>query len=123
MKVSEVLAMVDEIKPNTYDDNIKIMWLSELDGKIFNEIIKTHVIDENTPSEFAGYDETSINEELLAKFPHEDIYRNYLFAQIDFANGETERYTNSMIMFNESYRSFTADYNRNHLPNSINISY
>ena len=39
MTIAEVLAYVDEVKPNTYDENIKIGWLSEVDGKVFNDVI------------------------------------------------------------------------------------
>lgn len=117
MKISEILARVDEIKPNTYDDNIKIGWLSALDGQIFNDIIKTHAKDVNTPDEFLGYTNQDIDTELLVGFPHDDIYEAYIYAQIDFANGETERYANSSTMFNNAYKNFRADYNRQHMPN------
>lgn len=123
MTVQEILAKVDEIKPNTFDENLKITWLSELEGRIFNDVILTHVHDLVDDGEgnmieptFAGFDETSENEELLAPDTYCDLYRNYVFAQMDFANGETDRYNNSMIMFNKSYNDFCNWYNRTHKP-------
>lgn len=125
MYISSVLALVDAIKPNTYDENIKIQWLSDLDGKIFNEVILTHERDKDEegniigPSEVPVYETT--NDELIVSEPYADIYRNYLFAMIDFSNGESDKYTNSMIIFNNSYKSFTDYYNRTHLPNQVSL--
>ena len=115
--IAEVLAEVDEIKPNTYDDNMKIKWLAELDQKIFNDVIATHVItDDISLEDIAEYSEANMNKELFVPFPYSDLYRNYVFAMIDYSNGETDRYQNSMIMFNTSYQSYTAWYNRTHRP-------
>jgi len=123
MTVGEILAMVDEIKPNTFDENLKIAWLSELEGRIFNDIVLTHEHDLVDDGEgnmieptFAGYDETSENEEVIAPDTYADLYRHYLFAQMDYSNGETDRYTNSMIMFNNSYQQFSNWYNSTHKP-------
>ena len=123
MTISKVLARVDEIKANTYDEKTKISWLSELEGRIFNDIFLTHehelVEDEEgnlVEPTFSGFDEGSENEELIAPDTYADVYRNYLFAMIDFSNGETERYTNSMIMFNSSLKEFGDWYNRTHKP-------
>lgn len=123
MTVGEVLALTDEIRPNAFDENLKITWLSELEGRIFNDIILTHEHDlvENEEGElveptFAGYDETSENEELIAPDTYADLYRNYLFTMMDYSNGETERYTNSMLMFNNSFQQYADWFNRTHKP-------
>ena len=123
MTVGEILAMVDEIKPNTFDENLKITWLSELEGRIFNDIVLTHeheLVDDGEGNmiepTFAGYDETSENEEVIAPDTYADLYRHYLFAQMDYSNGETDRYSNSVIMFNSSYQQFSNWYNSTHKP-------
>lgn len=123
MTVGELLAQVDEIRPNTFDENIKTTWLSELEGRVFNDIVLTHehdlVEDEDenmVEPTFAGYDETSENEELIAPDTYCDLYKNYLFTMMDYSNGETDRYTNSMLMFNNSYSQFESWYNRTHKP-------
>lgn len=39
MKVNEVLKMVNDLLPgNRFDDKMKTLWLSEVDGKIFDEL-------------------------------------------------------------------------------------
>lgn len=108
MTISEILAEVDEIKPNTYDDNIKIKWLSELDGKVFNELVMTHEHEDGAA--FTGYTEADMEKELLIPFPYTDTYRNWLFAMIDYSNGETDRFGNSMLMFNNSYSTYSKHF-------------
>lgn len=54
--------------------------------------------------------------ELLVPPPHDNIYRTYLGAMIDYANGEYDRYNNSMILFNKQFGSLTAWYARTYHP-------
>lgn len=123
MTISEVLAQVDEVKPNTYDENLKITWLSELDARVFNEIIMTHeheLVDAGEGNlvepTFTAYTENDEDEELIIPTEYADVYRNYLYAKIDFSNGESDRFTNSMIMFNSSYQDFANHFNSTHKP-------
>lgn len=123
MTLQEVLAQVDELKPNVYDDNIKILWLSELDGKIFRDVILTHERDDDTLESFDGYTEEDLDTELLVGFPHADIYRLYLMAQIDFSNGEMDRYAASQAMYAAAYKDFISDYNRSNMPISHTLKF
>lgn len=43
--VSDIIAKVDALEPNQYDTPTKIAWLSNLDGQIYEEVIKTHFPD------------------------------------------------------------------------------
>lgn len=116
MTISEVIASVDELKPNAYDDDIKIQWLSELDGQIFQEVVLTHEYNPDMPAEFKGYTPADKNNELLVGQPYSRMYREYIFAMMDYMNGETDRYANSVTMFNAKYKEFTDYYNRTHMP-------
>lgn len=125
MTINKVLALVDEIDANTYDTKVKIGWLSKLDGRVFNDIILTHeheLVDDGTEEgnliepTFSGYSDASLDTELLIADTYSDVYTDYLMAMIAYSNGETERYQNSMIMFNTNYREYANWYNRNHKP-------
>lgn len=120
MTVREAIDIVDGIKPNQYTDEQKMSWLSALDGTINEEIIKTHRenTDIKTPKlPYTGEkDENNKDIELLAPYPYDDIYKHWLFAQIDYLNSETTKYENSMIMFNSAYMQFWAWYNKNNAP-------
>ena len=115
MTIIECLDKIDELKPNNYEKNEKIKWLSTLDGLIYNNIIKTHEGSEGV--EFNGYDvETPLETKLLVSAPYDDVYIKWLEAQIDYANGETGKYNNALIAYNDAFSSFERHYNRTHMP-------
>ena len=116
MTINEAIALVDQLRPNSYTNQKKCSWLSKLDGRIFTELYKTH---EDCPSDsFAGYDsDTDGSTELLVPYPYaEDIYNYFLQAQIDKENGETMRYNGSITMYNSAFAAYAAAYNRDHAP-------
>lgn len=123
MTIGEAILRCDNLKPNQYTEADKIKWLSDLDGIVKREILDTHQKDSEIA--FDGYTEqTPETTELLIQEPYTDTYLKYLFAQIDFHNGEFARYNNSMVMFNVAYSAFADDYNRTTLPvqeNSITL--
>lgn len=126
MTINDALALIDEINANSYDTKIKIGWLSQLDGRVFNDIILTHeheLVDDGSEEgnliepTFPGYDETtSLDTKLIIDDTYSDVYINYLMAMIAYSNGETERYQNSMIMYNTNYKEYADWYNRTHSP-------
>lgn len=122
MTIIELITDVDAMKPNGYEQIYKIQWLSQLDGRIKDEIIDTHEGGEDVT--FNGYDaSTPISTELLVPHPYDDVYRYWLEAQIDYANGEYTKYNNSMAMFNEAYSAYSRYYNKHHMPKGNSIKY
>ena len=115
MTIIELITDVDALHPNGYDQVFKTQWLSQLDGRIKDEIIDTHEGGEDII--FNGYDaDTNPNTELLVPRPYDEVYRYWLEAQIDYANGEYTKYNNSMMMFNTAYSAYERYYNRTHMP-------
>ena len=99
MTLIEAIDLINALKPNTYTHTDKVKWLSNLDGIIKNEIIDTHEGAEKVT--FDGYNEdTDLATELLVPAPYESIYRYWLEANIDYANGEYGRYNNRTHMPN-----------------------
>lgn len=122
MTLIEAISRIDTLKPNTYDPGIKVYWLSNIDGIIFNKIIKTHEGAET--EEFNGYvAETPMDTKLLVPAPYDDIYIKWLEAQIDYANREYDKYNNSIVAYNEAYTEFERHYNRTHMPKGKNFKY
>ena len=120
MTLNEVLTEVNELKPNVYDDEMKIRWISILEGKIVDEIFKTHVLKDKI--EFIGYTIADLEKELLVPDTYADVYKYYVFAMMDAANQEAARYASSMALFNATYKDFASFYNRNHRPIGYQIS-
>ena len=115
MTIIEMITDVDAMKPNGYEQIYKIQWLSQLDSRIKQDIIDTHEGGEDVS--FSGYNaDTPLDTKLLVQSPHDEVYRYWLEAQIDYANGEYTKYNNSMAMFNTAYSAFERYYNRTHMP-------
>lgn len=115
MTILEALDRVDSLKHNVCTREEKIEWLSRLDNLIVHEVLRTHAGGVQTPYVCYG-PETPLDTVLLVSQPFDELYLHYLQAQIDYYNGETERYNQSMGMFRSVYRSFVDYYNRTHVP-------
>ena len=112
MTVNDILTLVDLKEPNSYSETEKIKWLSDLDGKIFNEAILTH---EHGDVEFTPH--TATTDELLLGAPYgEDIYVHYLIARIAAGNAETARYNQQISMYNAAYSQWWNKHNSTVMP-------
>jgi hypothetical protein len=115
MKIIEAIDRIDTLKPNTFSQSEKVMWLSTLDGIIKNEIIDTHVGAEQVT--FSGYDDdTDLATDLLVPAPYDELYLFWLESKIDYWNGEYGKYNNSVQNYNDAYSDFERYYNRTHMP-------
>lgn len=113
MKACEIIAEANDLAPNQYDNDLKLKWLADLDGKIFREIIEQHD-DEEAKERFAeaNYDDPDV--ELLIGVPYaRDVYVNYLRGKIAESNAEGERYNLYASVFNSEYQQWAAHYNSN----------
>ena len=117
MTIIDAINEIDALKPNTMSHSDKIRCLSQLDGRIKKEIIDTHNGGETV--EFNGYDDkTPETTVLLVPAPYDILYIRYLDAQIDYLNGEINRYNNSSTLYNLAFRDYSNFYTRTHLPKS-----
>ena len=82
--------------PAEIDDTILLDWLNQVEGQILHEIFLLAL------SEIAPYS-TTPTEALAAPYPYDGIYLLWMEAQVDFANGEYERYTNTMQRYNAAW--------------------
>ncbi len=117
MTINEAITKIDNVKPNAYSTDDKIEWLSQLDGLVYQELIKTHNdFEETTENKFTGYTSEDGDEEMLIPFPYENVYIEWLTAQIDLTNADIGRYNNSVMSFYNDYNQFANWYTRNHMP-------
>lgn len=96
MTVKELFEYIDMVKPNAFDDADKLRWLNQFDGEIQTEmfLIKEPELYEN------------LDEELHLKSPWDMLYEYYMTAMVDFWNGEYDKYSTTMEMYNAKYDSF-----------------
>ena len=115
MKVREAIELADAMRPNQFDESVKIKWLSKLDGMLFEEIFKTH---EGGPAEsFTPYTELDGETELRGPDPYDqEVYNYFLQAQIAAENGEAAKYNQSITLYNAAAKLFGDWYNRTNMP-------
>ncbi len=117
MKISQVIATVNELKPNDYEKE-KINWLSTLDMQIKTEILDGYEGNENL--EFDGYDQdVSTETELLVPAPFDEMYIYYLLAKIDYHNNEFDKYDINITTFDALFDNYRRYYIRTHKPNGF----
>lgn len=115
MTIIEAINKIDNQKFNGISQDQKIAWLSKLDNMVKTQIIDTHEGGEGVT--FTGYDsDTDLHTELLMPATFDEVYLRWMEAQIDYCNGEIDKYNISITMFNTEFEAFATWYHRNHMP-------
>lgn len=118
MKVRELLATLDRMRPNAYTDAEKLGFLNTIEGRIYKEIFEKA---EGAEEKFRPFSEGEEERMLAIGMPYEDIYIYYLAAMIDFYNGDAGRYNDTIILFNQAWADYAAYYRRTHKPKQTNL--
>lgn len=113
MTVKEIIETAERLKPSQYQREDLLRWLNQLEGRIWLQVIRTHHDSQPT---WEPYTQETWERVPLAAGPFEDLYLNWLYAQIDYHNAEEIRYNNHMVMHEELMDMFKAWYNREHMP-------
>lgn len=113
MTIRDVIEICDRLTPNAYSIADKVRWLVTLEQLIYNDVIATHEDAYDAP-DYTTADEIK---SLLVDKPYaEDIYVNYLQAQIEKQNGEDAKYNKYITLYNDGYDRFAKAYNAAHRP-------
>lgn len=107
MKLTEVIASVDELVPNAFSNKQKTKWINQLERRIQSEVFLWDVATMLVEYEYP-VNEDDTDPELLVYGTYEEMYEQYLTAQIDLHNREYDHYENSMAVFEETFHSFAA---------------
>ena len=110
MTVQEAMLRADELRPNTFSEDMKFLWLSELDGRIKTDIFDTHKGYEEI--ENPTYNLGNRTKALFVPEPYADIYSYWLFMKMDFMNGEFDRFNNDAMLYNTAWLAFANHVNR-----------
>ena len=122
MKIIEAINRVDALMHNTYSQNEKVQWLSELDYDIKQQIIDNHEGGQSVS--FTGYNaDTPVETVLLVPAPHDIMYLRWLEAQIHYHNGEYDHYNNAIVLFNNAFNDYQKHYTRTHKPLSRGVRF
>lgn len=120
MTILEAIGRVDGLRHNTFSQEEKLKWLSQVDALVHQEVIRTH----EDGGDFQPYDaQTPLEQPLLVPHPYDELYLHYLEAQMDYYQGEADRYNRSMGMYQAVLAAFANHYNRTHLPKGQTYRY
>lgn len=103
MTVQEAIEHADLVKPNAFDLQVKAAWLNTLEGRIAAEVFLM------AATEFRLFHyrwPEDAGRQMLVQPPFDEIYPLWLQARIDQANGEYDKYVNTMQIYNEQYNGF-----------------
>lgn len=107
MTPNKVIEIVDGIRTNTYSEEQKLSWISDLDG-----MVKRLVMQEDDVKQYS-YPE-DMDRELLIEAPFDSLYTMYVEAMIDYYNREYANYNNSAVMFDGRFTEYKKLYIREH---------
>jgi len=105
MTVQQAISYLDSVKPNAFPTEVKLRWLSAIEGRLAAEVFLMAPEEVETRCAFT---EEDLSKELLAGLPYDDLYTWYLQAQVDLANGEYDRARNTMAVFNALWSQFVV---------------
>ena len=133
MTANKAIEIIDGLRPNSYGEEDKFRWISDLDGKVKRLVFQwneKYIKELKAQRESGELTEEKYNElmdktkpyaypddmdkELLIPTPFDDVYTLYLAAMIDFYNREYGNYNNSAMMFEERFSEYKKAYIREH---------
>lgn len=117
MKLAELIAYIDSIRPNAYDKDMLTGWVNEIERQAWEQVISRAEGAAEYPGTYV-YDENG-ETDLLIDDAHKDVYTTYLLAQLDYANMEIDRFNVDSAMHQAAWDSYAAEYRRTHLPKSV----
>ena len=105
-----IIAMADELNPNSYSNNIKAQWVNEVESYIQTEIYNVAPLDVVS---YIDYEESK-DKELSLDAVNDKIYLVYLQAMIDFFNKEYQAFNNDVALYNSYLDIYAKWYVRTH---------
>lgn len=108
MTLLKAMETFDRERSNALSIETKVDWLSQLDMKIFSEILA-----DRGGEDFGGYSlDTPFDKTLKAPDEYGEIYTLYLNMKLDYMNGEITRFNNSAMLFNRMFKELHDFINR-----------
>ena len=98
MKVGEIIAQVNTVKPNALDDNALLTFLNRVESMVQTEAL--HVEPELVKVYSLPED---VDTELILPPPHDQCYELYITSQIDLVQQEFSTYQNTAVLFNGAW--------------------
>ena len=105
MKIKDAIATARALTPDAFGDEALFNWINQLEGQLASQVFLM------APAEVEQLHYTypeDLETELLVVPPYDEVYTAYLKAKVDAANGEYNKYANSMAIYNAVYAAFVC---------------
>jgi len=123
MKVSQVIDIFDEERPNSIKADTKLRWLKQIEKKVMEEIVDTHEQKEpeEDPSEEPKdyFDGWGVDFELYIPEEFVDVYVKYLDQKTCQVENDLTAYNVASGLFNANYLEYYNYHNRTHMPKQV----
>jgi hypothetical protein len=107
--IKELFDYVNEIRPNSYGNQTKLVWVNEIEGAVQTEIMGI------LPANVLNYkDNVDLNTTLLVGAPHAKLYAWYMIAMIDLVTMGSGAFENSQKVFRKFWDEYARWYLRTH---------
>ena len=116
MTLQEVLSTTDELKANMMSEATKIRFISEIEGRVHQEILMKHEHTEEEETLPVYDDNTDPSTTMLVPAPYDMLYVYWLMSKIDMLNQEPEKEYNNSVRFDKAWNEFSDYWTREHMP-------
>lgn len=106
MTVSEIISRADTIRPNAVPREVKLGFLSDVEGQVRVLICK------DLPEDTKPLTEADTGKVLTAGGPFERLYWLYLCAMYAYYAQDTELYANDRVVFEKAWSDYAKWYQR-----------
>lgn len=109
MTIQELFDYVDAVRPNSYSNRIKMVWVNEIEGAVQTEIMGI------APSDVTSYEgDADPSTTLLVSAPHAKLYAWYVISMIDLITMGSAAFENSQRVFRKFWDEYARWYLRTH---------
>lgn len=91
MKAGQIISIIDELKENVINDEIKLAWLNEVEGRVNIEIHKREPEKQKVL--------VSLSDDVSVPEPFSRMYVLYLHAMIAFWEGNYDAFSTIFVEF------------------------
>lgn len=111
MTLNECITTVDNLCPNRIDNNVKVMWINNAEGRLSDGILREYE-DVTIPPEYDP--STDMDTQLYLSGHWTEYYVHYVMAQIYLALHEQKHANNEELIYSEVYEDFRIFCAKNH---------
>jgi len=122
MTIENVIEAVQLRKTGSYsDEKMIIEGINRVESYILKDVVSGRAGEAEAFENFGNYsEETARDKELFAPPPFNTVYVDYCCAQIERNDEDIERYTNSIIAYNNQMTQLKRWWWNNHRQNKLN---